>query len=370
MAISLLKISDDFEPYYKKLDLTPELNSISEIVENRELDNSVLTKVSPLKTRKWSTDDYCEMGHIGLGAVFANAKVQRIQEISSIVNIVDNYDPSLVQPLSVHVYTNKKTGETRVTCWDGMTTAISTYLAIIDGRIKWEGRLEDFPMPASIKHYDMKDFQKGEDESIDKFIKLNTSRINITPFYILRNQYYRYSLGSRDVKAVRAAKIWETFEKYNAYMSPNKKTTAKMTTSHIQGVEKMCNYDKENFTVKYLDSTLNFIATYFPNERGINSTFLSMMGILYQMIDESPYNVSFNENTFAMFVKSKGGMEGIAKYGTKAYQKYTKEQNCSGSNRDYFALCYVIHAYKEKYDIKKNGYPSFKGNWKMLGLEV
>ena len=60
----------------------------------------------------------------------------------------------------------------------------------------------------------------------------------------------------------------------------------------------------------------------------------------------------------------------MRKFGTGLYSKFTKDNDRVKSDRDYFGLCFVIHAYVKEYGLPRTAYPSFGGDWKALGLEA
>lgn len=369
--VSLLDIAFDANKINlnDKLDLNPEIVTLKDIATDTYIKQVVANlPKAPVKIIKTASD--LTLDHLPLRLFFTNLKVQREQLARAVADKSGvHYDHDLVQVLSVHRYTCQITGEVKVTIWDGMHTVLATYVSLIEGWIDHTGDPLDYEMACQIKDFDMVDFEKGEAEAINKFVKLHQSRTKMAPFYMLRANACRAMLGASDLQATQALELFNLFFELGVKMVPGK-SKAPLTTSHISGIQKVSDYGSDSFNMNYIESSLNFIKKYCSNEKGIDSTFLMMMSILYKKIDHSPYTIYFDETTFAKFVKSQGGMKGIAKLGTGLYSKFVRDNERAQTDRDYFGLCFVIHAYVKKYVVATNGYPSFGGDWKALGLEA
>lgn len=352
-----------------KLDLSPEIVSLLEIA-NDDYIKKVIEQFpkKPVKIIKTSSD--LTQGTIPLRVFCANLKVQR-EQLASIVSgkAGPNYKHDLVSVIKVHRYTNKTTGEIKVTVWDGMHTVLATFITLLDGWIDFDGDPLDYEMQCHIKDYDMADFEKGEAEAIEKFVGFHQSIASMGPYYMLRANACRAMLGAKDLKAVQALKLFDLFFELGIKMASGK-TVKPLATSHINGIERLTGFGTDSFDMTYLESALLFIKKYCATEKGIHSSFLMMLGKLYKLIDLNSFTVSFDEDKFAEFVKKKGGMQGTGKFGTGLYSKFTKDNDRVSSDRDYFGLCYVIHAYVKEYGLKQTEYPSFGGDWKALGLEA
>lgn len=352
-----------------KLDLNPEIVPLMEIANDAYIEQ-VKANLPKNSIKRTKTKSELTLGFLALKFLFTNRKVQREQLARAVADKSGvHYDHDLVQVLSVHRYTCKITGEVKVTVWNGMHTVLATVVSLQEDWIDHDGPLLDYEMPCWIKDYDMKDFERGESEAIEKFVKLHQSITQIPPFYMLRANACRAMLGANDNAAVQALQLFDLFHEIGAKMVPGKYKGV-LATNHISGVEKLTDFNKDSFDISYLKSALLFIKKYCSTEKGIDSTFLMMLGKLYKMIDSNKFTVTFDEDKFAEFVKKKGGMKGTGKFGTGLYSKFTKDNDRANTDRDYFGLCFVIHAYVKEYSLPQTAYPSFGGDWKALGLEA
>jgi hypothetical protein len=361
-----------------KLDLSPEIVPLMEIANDayiasvRANINAKIPKNSITidKTRRRTRSDLT-LGLLPLKLFFTNRKVQREQLASAVANKSGvNYQHDLVSVIKVHRYTNKTTGEIKVTVWDGMHTVLATLVTLLDGWIDFDGDPLDYEMQCQIKDYDMADFEKGESEAIEKFVNFHQSITKMSPYYMLRANACRAMLGSNDNKAVQALQLFDLFHELGIKMVPTKTTTIPLATTHINGIQRLTNFGTPSFDMSYLKSALLFIKKYRAADKGIHSSFLMMLTKLYEMIDSSNYTVDFDEDKFAEFVKKKGGMNGTGSFGTGLYSKFIKDNDRVNTDRDYFGLCFVIHAYVKEYGLPRTAYPSFGGDWKALGLEA
>lgn len=352
-----------------KLDLNPEIVSLMEIANDAYIEQ-VKANLPKNSIKITKTKSELTLGFLPLGLFFTNRKVQREQLARAVADKSGvHYDHNLVQVLSVHRYTCKITGQVKVTVWNGMHTVLATVVSLQEDWIDHDGPLLDYEMPCWIKDYDMKDFERGESEAIEKFVNLHQSITQIPPFYMLRANACRAMLGANDSAAVQALQLFDLFHEIGAKMVPGKYKGV-LATNHISGVEKLTDFNKDSFDISYLKSALLFIKKYCSTEKGIDSTFLMMLGKLYKMIDSNKFTVTFDEDKFAEFVKKKGGMKGTGKFGTGLYSKFTKDNDRANTDRDYFGLCFVIHEYVKEYSLPQTAYPSFGGDWKALGLEA
>ena len=156
-----------------KLDLNPEIVPLMEIANDTYIKQVIANlPKKPVKIIKTSSD--LTLGFIALKFLFTNRKVQREQLARAVADKSGvHYDHNLVQVLSVHRYTCQITGEVKVTVWNGMHTVLATVASLLDGWIDYDGPFLDYEMQCQIKDYDMKDFEKGESEAIDKFVRLH-----------------------------------------------------------------------------------------------------------------------------------------------------------------------------------------------------
>jgi hypothetical protein len=257
---------------------------IAPLVKSQKILDSIANLKNRLKNNVYTQIHFGRLMEIDCSLIDFNVDIQRLVEEAHIaVNIIEKFDPRIMQPLNVIFI--KETG--RYSSWEGQQSgcafALMQHFGLIAPGTKIQCKVvdDDLTVPGS------KD--KGEAVGNYGFRQLGGSgRKPIGAFYVHRSRVNGVRLyGSTQLEDVQSEAIQKVLESHNMYPSASvqgqKKKPGMIT--YISGLNNIAHHgtqDPKTFKkgLADLEWALKWHDTYFPYEDGVDGGHILAFGRL------------------------------------------------------------------------------------------
>lgn len=306
---------------------------ISPLVKSQKILDSIQNLKNRLKNNVYTQIHFGRLMEIDCSLIDFNVDIQRLVEESHIaVNIIEKFDPRIMQPLNV-IYI-KDTG--RYSSWEGQQSGCAFALMLHFGLIAPGTKIQckvvddDLVVPGS------KD--TGEAVGNYGFRQLGGSgRKPIGAFYVHRSRVNGVRLyGSTQLEDVQSEQIQQVLERNNMYPSASvqgqKKKPGMIT--YISGLNNIAHHGTQDAKVfkkglADLEWALKWHDTYFPYEEGVDGGHILTFGRLSAEARSNGFNLTpaLEQDLYEHYIKwysSPAGFHRDCKERLKKFQKKNK----------------------------------------------
>ena len=306
---------------------------IAPLIKSQKILDSIQNLKNRLKGNVYTQIHFGRLMEIDCSLIDFNVDIQRLVEESHIaVNIIEKFDPRIMQPLNVIFI--KETG--RYSSWEGQQSGCAFALMLHFGLIAPGTKIQckvvddDLVVPGS------KD--TGEAVGNYGFRQLGGSgRKPIGAFYVHRSRVNGVRLyGSTQLEDVQSNEIQKVLEKHNMYPAASvqgqKKKPGMIT--YISGLNNIAHHGTQDPTIfknglADLEWALKWHDTYFPFEEGVDGGHILAFGRFSSEARSAGFVINANleqdlYNHYQKWYSSPAGFHRDCKERLKKFQKKNK----------------------------------------------